>query len=59
LHRGRRPKAFTPTKTSSRIGPAINLKTAKVLGIDIPAALLRRAAACSLMAYVRNLMPAG
>jgi hypothetical protein len=31
-----------------RIGPAINLKTAKVPSIDIPATLLRRTAAYSL-----------
>jgi hypothetical protein len=31
-----------------RIGPAINLKIAKALGVDIPAPLLGRAAACSL-----------
>jgi hypothetical protein len=41
---------FDPTETSSpdRIGPAINLKTAKAPGIDIPATPLGRAAAYSL-----------
>jgi hypothetical protein len=41
---------FDPTETSSpdRIGPAINMKTAKALGIDIPATPLGRAAAYSL-----------
>jgi hypothetical protein len=39
-----------PTETSSphRIGPTINLKTAKALGIDIPATRRGRAAAYSL-----------
>jgi hypothetical protein len=41
---------LTPTETSSphRIGPTINLKTAKALGIDIPATRRGRAAAYSL-----------
>ena len=43
----RAPKSENdPTETSSGIGPAINLKTAKTLVIDIP--LLGRAAFCSL-----------
>ena len=32
----------------NRIGPAINLKTAKALSIDIPATLIGHAGACSL-----------
>jgi hypothetical protein len=45
-----RPSSTLPTETSSpdRIGPAINMKTAKALGIDIPATPLGRAAAYSL-----------
>jgi hypothetical protein len=41
--------AFDPMRRQpDRIGPAINLKTAKALSIGIPATLIGRAAACSL-----------